>query len=91
MTDRGTADMDVIENLTHCGRPWVDRSKRHRPRTRRHQGVGTALMTALVERARRRRCYKVQLLSLKHRPEAHRFYESIGFAPLAEGFRLYLA
>jgi hypothetical protein len=33
--------------------------------------------------------YKLQLLSNKHRIDAHAFYESVGFAASAEGFRLY--
>jgi len=47
-------------------------------------------MGELVNLARERHCYKVQLLSLKHRGDAHRFYRSIDFQSLAEGFRIYL-
>jgi hypothetical protein len=32
----------------------------------------------------------VQLVSLKHRSEAHSFYNQIGFEPVCEGFRRYL-
>jgi hypothetical protein len=47
--------------------------------------VGTA-----VQIASSAGCYKVQLVSAKHRSPAHQLYQKTGFKPLAEGFRLYL-
>ena len=57
---------------------------------RRH-GVGRLLLTRLLEEARSTGCYKIQLLSHKRHADdgAHAFYHSLGFAPEAEGFRLY--
>jgi ribosomal protein S18 acetylase RimI-like enzyme len=86
----GTADLLIVPNLTHGGEPWgivenvvVDRSARRR-------GTGRALMAEITGRCRSAGCYKVQLLSRKHRHEAHAFYRSVGFEPLAEGFRFYI-
>jgi GNAT superfamily N-acetyltransferase len=56
----------------------------------RRAGVGRALMEEIVRRCRQADCYKIQLLSRKHRRSAHTFYESLGFQRSAEGFRLYL-
>jgi GNAT superfamily N-acetyltransferase len=86
----GTADMTVVSNLTHHGRPWAVVENVVVDEGWRSQGVGRALMDELVKLARGRSCYKVQLLSLKYRHDAHRFYQSIGFEALAEGFRIYL-
>jgi ribosomal protein S18 acetylase RimI-like enzyme len=55
----------------------------------RRSGAGTALMRHLIERARTDGCHKVQLLSGKHRTEAHEFYRRIGFDAVAEGFKVY--
>jgi GNAT superfamily N-acetyltransferase len=45
----------------------------------RRRGIGTALMAALVEVARRGGCRRIALDSAFHRTEAHLFYKSIGF------------
>lgn len=55
---------------------------------RRGAGLGRALLTWAVERARTRGCTLVQLTSSKRRAEAHRFYESLGFARSHEGFKM---
>ncbi|MFB7846971.1 MULTISPECIES: GNAT family N-acetyltransferase [unclassified Streptomyces] len=57
---------------------------------RRGGGLGRELMRQVVERARRRGCGLVQLTSGKRRADAHRFYESLGFARSHEGFKLAL-
>ena len=91
-TDRvvGTADLLVVDNLTHDGMPWAIVENVVVDATRRGHGVGHALMGAVVERARAAGCYKVQLMSNEARVRAHAFYRSLGFVPNAEGFRLYL-
>lgn len=86
----GTADVVLVDNLTHRGRPWAMVENVVVDEARRGQGVGRALMAEVVARARRRSCYKVQLLSRTDRHQAHRFYEAVGFRPAATGFRLYL-
>ena len=87
----GTADMVVIDNLTHGGRPWAMVENVVVDQSWRGNQVGIGLMTALLDEARVRRCYKMQLLSMKHRTAAHAFYRNLGFDDsLAEGFRLYL-
>ncbi|MEU7021387.1 GNAT family N-acetyltransferase [Streptomyces sp. NPDC046203] len=57
---------------------------------RRGDGLGRALMTGAVARARARGCALVQLTSNKSRTDAHRFYASLGFARSHDGFKLTL-
>ncbi|WP_328907760.1 GNAT family N-acetyltransferase [Streptomyces sp. NBC_00234] len=57
---------------------------------RRGAGLGRALLTAAIGRARERGCTLVQLTSNKRREEAHRFYGSLGFARSHDGFKLAL-
>ncbi len=56
----------------------------------RAQGIGHVLMAAAIERARQLGCARVQLTSNVYRPQAHRFYESLGFSPSHVGFKLTL-
>lgn len=56
----------------------------------RGRGLGGALLAWAVERARARGCTLVQLTSDKRRPEAHRFYGTLGFEATHEGFKLRL-
>jgi len=86
----GTADLLLVENLTHSARPWAIVENVVVTSAARGSGVGSLLMERSIEIARAGGCYKLQLLSRKERLDAHRFYEHLGFQPLAEGFRIYL-
>lgn len=54
----------------------------------RGQGIGRRLMEHAHERGRARGCALAQLTSDKQRPEAHRFYRSLGYEQSHEGFKL---
>jgi GNAT superfamily N-acetyltransferase len=54
---------------------------------RRGSGIGRVLMAAAIERAAALGCYRVQLTSNVTRLDAHRFYESLGFAASHVGFK----
>ena len=54
----------------------------------RGQGLGRRLMEHAHERGRARGCTLAQLTSDKQRPEAHRFYRSLGYEQSHEGFKL---
>lgn len=56
----------------------------------RGQGLGEALFTWAIGEARRRGCSLVQLTSDRRRPDAHRFYERLGFVNSHEGLKLRL-
>ncbi|MBX6391741.1 MAG: GNAT family N-acetyltransferase [Frankia sp.] len=86
----GTADLLVVDNLTHFGQSWgiVDNVIVDAPW--RGFGVGRALLTEVVARARAANCYKIQLMARNDLVEAHRFFDGLGFERFAAGFRLYL-
>lgn len=56
--------------------------------TLRGQGIGRLLMEYAHERGRERGATLAQLTSDKQRPDAHRFYRSLGYAQSHEGFKL---
>lgn len=56
----------------------------------RGQGIGRLMMEHAHERGRSRGCVLAQLTSDKQRPEAHRFYRSLGYDQSHEGFKLAL-
>ena len=56
----------------------------------RSLGLGKALLQWAIDRARERRCHMVQLTTDKTRPEAQRFYETLGFEATHEGMKLHL-
>ena len=85
----GTIDCFITANLTHDGRPYATIENLVVDASCRRQGVGTALVDAVLSEARRTGCYKVQLLSNRMRRDAHSFYERVGFQPSAQGYRIY--
>jgi GNAT superfamily N-acetyltransferase len=54
----------------------------------RGQGLGRRMIERAIEGARGQGCGLVQLTSDKRRPDAVRFYESLGFTPSHEGLKL---
>jgi GNAT superfamily N-acetyltransferase len=56
----------------------------------RGEGIGRKMIEAAIEMARKRACSLVQLTTDKTRTDAHRFYESLGFAASHEGMKLSL-
>lgn len=54
----------------------------------RDQGIGRMLMEHAHERGRARGAALAQLTSDKQRPDAHRFYRSLGYGQTHEGFKL---
>lgn len=85
----GTTDLLIVPNLTHRGKPWAIVENVIVAGTARRTGVGRALMEQVIELAREAGCYKLQLVSGKHRSEAHSFYRSMGLEAVAEGFKIY--
>ena len=86
----GTADVLVVPNLTHGGHPWAVVENVVVDEAWRQRGIGRALFGEIDAITRGAGCYMVQLLTLDHRHDAHAFYASIGYAPVARGFRHYL-
>ena len=59
-------------------------------RGHRGQGIGEALFRFAIDLAREAGCGLVQLTTDKSRPEAHHFYERLGFVASHEGMKLAL-
>jgi GNAT superfamily N-acetyltransferase len=86
----GVMQLTFIPYLTYQG-GWralieaVRIDSKHRAR-----GLGKAMFEWAFERSRGRGCHLVQLTTDKARPDAKRFYESLGFAASHEGMKLSL-
>ena len=86
----GMLQLTFIPYLTHIGswRCLIEGVRIH-PEYR-GKGLGRTLIEWSIDAARKRQCQIVQLTSDKQRPEALRFYESLGFKATHEGFKLKL-
>jgi GNAT superfamily N-acetyltransferase len=86
----GVLQLTFIPYLTYQG-GWralieaVRIDSRHRSR-----GLGKRMFEWAIERSRDRGCHLVQLTTDKARPDAKRFYESLGFVASHEGMKLQL-
>ncbi|TAE31075.1 MAG: GNAT family N-acetyltransferase [Cytophagales bacterium] len=56
----------------------------------RGQGLGSEIFRYAIERAKQRGAHLLQLTTDKKRPEALKFYESLGFVASHEGMKLIL-
>ena len=86
----GMLQLTFIPYLTHTGswRCLIEGVRIHREH--RGRGLGSEFIRWAIERAREHGCSMVQLTSDKQRPDALRFYESLGFNASHEGFKLRL-
>lgn len=86
----GMLQLTFIPYLTHTG-SWRCLIEGVRiARNFRGQGLGTRFIEWAITRATEKHCSIVQLTSDKQRPDALRFYESLGFEATHEGFKLKL-
>jgi ribosomal protein S18 acetylase RimI-like enzyme len=87
----GVLQITFIPSLTHRG-GWRAQIEGVRIASDlRDAGLGRQMFDWAIERARERDCHLVQLTSDKARPDAIRFYESLGFVASHEGLKLSLA
>ncbi len=86
----GTLQLSFLPYLTYRG-GWRAQIEAVRVAdSQRGSGVGTAMIQWAVARATERGCHLVQLTTDKTRPDALRFYESLGFRATHEGLKLHL-
>jgi GNAT superfamily N-acetyltransferase len=86
----GMLQLTFIPSLTYQG-SWRAQIEGVRvAAAHRSEGIGRQLFAWAIDRARSRGCQLVQLTSDKARPDAIRFYESLGFRPSHEGLKLHL-
>ncbi len=57
----------------------------------RGQGIGRKLFQWAIQRAKDKDCHLIQLTTDKQRPDAIKFYESLGFIPSHEGMKLHFS
>jgi ribosomal protein S18 acetylase RimI-like enzyme len=86
----GTLQLTVIPNLSYLGGTRAQIEGVRVDGRYRGKGIGRLLLEWAVARARDEGCHLVQLTADKTRPEAHHFYESLGFAASHEGMKLHL-
>ncbi len=86
----GMLQLTFIPYLTHQGswRCLIEGVRIHKDC--RGQGLGQKMFEWAIDRAKQRGCRLVQLTSDKQRPDAIRFYQSLGFKASHEGFKLKL-
>ena len=58
-------------------------------KTYRNQGVGKTIFQWAIQRAKERNAHLLQLTTDKQRPDAIRFYESLGFKASHEGMKMH--
>jgi GNAT superfamily N-acetyltransferase len=84
----GVLQLTFVPYLTHRGswRAQIEGVRVHS--SHRGTGTGTEMLQWAIARARERGCRIVQLTTDKRRPDALRFYESLGFRSTHEGLKL---
>jgi GNAT superfamily N-acetyltransferase len=86
----GTADLWIAPTLLHGAVPRAFVNYVAVLLSARRSGVGRALMNDAHRRAAEAGCRDVLLMSGDHRPDAHRFYDALGYERCAVGFRMML-
>jgi GNAT superfamily N-acetyltransferase len=87
----GTFHLTWLHYLAAAGRPDLQIEAVHVASAFRGRGIGGVMMSWAIERAKARNSRRVQLTSDKQRPDAHRFYQRLGFTPTHEGFKMVFA
>lgn len=86
----GTADLWIAPTLLHGAAPRAFVNYVAVRSSARRSGVGRALLEDAHRRAAGAGCRDVLLMSGNDRPEAHRFYDALGYERCAVGFRMVL-
>jgi GNAT superfamily N-acetyltransferase len=86
----GTFALLIMDNLANGGVPSGVVEDVAVARAAQGQGIGRAMMRFALDECRRHGCYKMLLSSNIMRPEAHRFYEALGFEKHGYSFRVEL-
>ncbi|MCZ2829664.1 GNAT family N-acetyltransferase [Modestobacter sp. VKM Ac-2986] len=86
----GTLQLSFLPHLVRRGGERAQVEAVRVASSQRGSGLGRELLTWAVEQARGRGCVLVQLTTDATRPDAHRFYESLGFTASHVGMKLTL-
>jgi GNAT superfamily N-acetyltransferase len=86
----GCLQLTIIPGLARCGMTRGQIEAVRVASAKRGLGIGERLVRHAIEVARGARCGLVQLTSDNARPDAHRFYERLGFVASHVGMKLAL-
>ena len=86
----GTLQLSFLPHLVRRGGERAQVEAVRVASSQRGSGLGRELLIWAVEQARARGCVLVQLTTDSSRPDAHRFYESLGFTASHVGMKLAL-
>ncbi len=84
----GTLQLTFIPGLARAGTKRGQIEAVRIVSDRRGDKLGEAMFAWAIEECRMRGCSLVQLTTDKARPDAHRFYERLGFQPTHIGYKL---
>lgn len=82
-----TFHLTFIQYLTHQGGLRAQVEAVRTDSKFRGQGIGKKVFAYIIERAKQKGCIMLQLTTDKKRPDAIKFYESIGFVSTHEGMK----
>lgn len=82
-----TFQLSFIQYLTYQGGLRAQIEAVRTKSTYRGQGIGTKVFEYAIRRAKEKGCHLIQLTTDKRRPDAIRFYESLGFVATHEGMK----
>ena len=83
-----TFHLTFLQYLTHQGGVRAQVEAVRTNSKFRGQGIGKKVFEYIINRAKEKGCVMLQLTTDKQRPEAIRFYESMGFSATHEGMKL---
>ena len=86
-----TFQLSFIQYLTYQGGIRAQIEAVRVKSTYRNKGIGKAIFEYAIQRAKEKGAHLLQLTTDKKRPEAKRFYESLGFIDSHEGMKLHLS
>ena len=86
----GFLQISIIPGLARLGTTRGQIEGVRIARSARGSGLGSQMVLRAIEECRQRGCGLVQLTTDKTRPDAHRFYEALGFTASHEGMKLAL-
>jgi GNAT superfamily N-acetyltransferase len=84
----GTLQLIIIRGLSRMGATRAQIEAVRTAAQHRGTGLGREMVLAAIDMAREHGCALVQLTTDKARPDAHRFYQSLGFVATHEGMKL---
>lgn len=84
----GTLHLNFLHSLSFQGSTRLQIESVRVDQPLRGRGIGQAILTWAIARARLKRCRTVQLTTHASRTDAHRFYQRLGFVASHVGMKL---